>query len=167
MVSTEPLAASPDPSPGRDPEIGVEIVEDSLVALLRHMSSARTWRRIAAGTGTDLDKARYHVLRAVAENAPVRTTELAELLGVDPSTMSRHVSVLERAQLVERVPDPVDRRASSVSITESGKRVMSRVRDARHEIISAVLEDWSPSDRAQLAPLLARLANDFSRVDRP
>jgi hypothetical protein len=28
-----------------------------------------------------------------------------------------------------------------------------------------VLGDWSPADRTRLAPLLARLANDFSRLE--
>jgi len=157
MVSTEPPASAIAPS---DADI-----EDALVFLVRQIASARTWRRIATVTGIPLDRARYIVLRAVAEHAPARTTDLAEQVGVDQSTMSRHVAQLERAGYVQRVPDADDRRASSLSLTPAGRRVMERVVDARHDLIEAALTGWSDDDRAQVAPLLARLANDFHRTE--
>jgi DNA-binding MarR family transcriptional regulator len=146
-------------------DVTVEMVEDSLVSLVRHLSSVRTWRRIAVATSTPLDRARYIVLRAVSEHAPTRTSELADAVGVDQSTMSRHVKILEEAGYVSRVADPSDGRASALSITRAGARVMDRVRDARHQLIAEALDDWAPADRALLAPLLARLASDFDRLE--
>ena len=56
------------------------------------------------------------VLRAVAESEPVRTTALAEQVGVDPSTMSRHVTVLEPGRATcTRTADPDDGRAQALS----------------------------------------------------
>ena len=73
----------------------VDQVENALIPLVRYLSSPRTWRQIAGSAEIPLDRARYVVLRAVAESEPVRTTALAEQVGVDPSTMSRHVTVLD------------------------------------------------------------------------
>jgi DNA-binding MarR family transcriptional regulator len=144
----------------------VDQVENALIPLVRYLSSPRTWRQIAAATDVALDRARYVVLRAVAESEPVRTTALAEQVGVDPSTMSRHVSILERAGLVERVADPADGRATSLSLTAAGRDVMGRVRAARHDLITDVLADWNDDDRAQLASLLGRLSDDFVRAEQ-
>ena len=81
-------------------EGSVDQVENALIPLVRYLYSPRTWRQLATATDVDLDRARYLVLRAVAESEPVRTAALAEQVGVDPSTMSRHVSILEQAGLV-------------------------------------------------------------------
>jgi DNA-binding MarR family transcriptional regulator len=143
-----------------------EQVEDALIPLVRYLASPRTWRQIAAATDVALDRARYIVLRAVAETEPVRTTALAEQVGVDPSTMSRHVNLLEQAGLVQRVADPDDGRATSVSLSAAGRHVMEKVRAARHDLITNALTDWTPDDRAQLASLLGRLAGDFVRAER-
>src|SRR5260221_6566146 len=84
----------------------VDQVENALIPLVRYLSSGRTWRQIAASAEIPLDRARYLVLRAVAESEPVRTTALAQRLGVDPSTMSRHITVLDQAGYVTRTADP-------------------------------------------------------------
>jgi DNA-binding MarR family transcriptional regulator len=144
----------------------VDQVENALIPLVRYLSSPRTWRQLAAATDVNLDRARYLVLRAVAESEPVRTTALAEQVGVDPSTMSRHVSILEQAGLVERTADPDDGRAQSLSLTVAGRTVMEKVRAARHDLITDVLGDWDDTDRSRLAALLARLADDFVRAER-
>jgi DNA-binding MarR family transcriptional regulator len=147
-------------------EGSVDQVENALIPLVRYLSSPRTWRQLAAATDVDLDRARYLVLRAVAESEPVRTTALAEQVGVDPSTMSRHVSILEQAGLVERTADPDDGRAQTLSLTSAGRTVMEKVRAARHDLITDVLGDWEDRDRSQLASLLGRLADDFVRAER-
>jgi DNA-binding MarR family transcriptional regulator len=154
MVKTTPL-------PGT-----AEQVEDALVPLVRYLSSPRTWRQIAVATDVALDRARYVVLRAVAESEPVRTTTLAEQVGVDPSTMSRHVNLLEQAGLVRRVADPDDGRATSVSLSPAGRHVMEKVQAARHDLITGAIADWTNDDRTQLASLLGRLAGDFVRAER-
>jgi len=147
-------------------ESTVDQVEDALIPMVRYLSSARTWRQIAGTADIPLDRARYVVLRAVAESEPVRTSALAEQIGVDPSTMSRHVAVLSQAGFITRAPDPDDGRAQALSLTSAGREVMEKARAARHDLIGLVLSEWDDGDRAQLASLLARLADDFLRVER-
>lgn len=144
----------------------VDAVENSLIPLVRYLASPRTWRQIAGSAAIPLDRARYVVLRAVAESEPVRTTALAEQVGVDPSTMSRHVTVLDQAGYVTRTADPDDGRAQAVALTPAGREVMEKARAARHDLITDALADWDASDRTHLAALLGRLADDFLRVGR-
>ena len=144
----------------------VDQVENALIPLVRYLSSPRTWRQIAGSAAIPLARARYVVLRAVAESEPVRTTTLAEQVGVDPSTMSRHVTVLDQAGYVTRTADPDDGRAQAIALTPAGREVMETVRTARHDLITDVLVEWDDSDRTHLAALLGRLADDFLRVER-
>ena len=147
-------------------ESTVDQVENALIPLVRYLSSPRTWRQIAGSADIPLDRARYVVLRAVAETEPVRTTVLAEHVGVDPSTMSRHVTVLDQAGYVTRTADPDDGRAQAVSLTPAGREVMEKARAARHDLITDALAEWDDAERTHLAALLGRLADDFLRVER-
>ena len=144
----------------------VDAVDNALIPLVRYLSSPRTWRQIAGSADIPLDRARYLVLRAVAESEPVRTTALAAHVGVDPSTMSRHITVLDQAGYVTRAADPDDGRAQAVSLTAAGRAVMEQARAARHDLITNVLAEWDDADRRHVAALLARLADDFVRVER-
>ena len=81
-------------------------------------------------------------------------------LGVDTSTMSRHVKTLERSGLVVRAGDPLDGRAARVGLTAAGVEVLRLLGEARHRYFTELLAAWSDADRSALAPLLTRLANE-------
>src|SRR4051812_49112884 len=58
------------------------------------------------------------VLRAVAEAGPLSQREISDLIGLDPSDLVGAIDIVERAGLVERQPDPEDRRRHAVMVTE-------------------------------------------------
>jgi len=96
----------------------------------------------------------------VSERGESRVSDLAQVLGVDTSTMSRHVKTLVRDGFLMRTADPVDRRSSRVALTPSGGEVLGVLRAARHRYFSELLGQWSAQERDALAPLLERLATD-------
>ncbi|HXK15018.1 MAG TPA: MarR family transcriptional regulator [Gaiellaceae bacterium] len=94
-------------------------------------------------------------------SGPLRLSELAERMGSTAPTASRAVDGLVDLGLLERLPDPADRRAVRIDVTEQG-RVDVEVRKAR---VAAALEPavaaLSEQDRARLAKLLERLADEL------
>jgi DNA-binding MarR family transcriptional regulator len=94
-----------------------------------------------------------------AIEGPLRLSELAGRMGITAPTASRAVDGLVDLGLLERLPDPADRRAVRIDVTESG-RVDVEGRKAR---VAAALEPavaaLSAQDRARLASLLARLSD--------
>jgi DNA-binding MarR family transcriptional regulator len=66
--------------------------------------------------------------------------ELAAQEGISPAGMSGHVDRLERAGLVERVPDSHDRRRVAVRLTEEGERVLRLVKSRRTAWLAARLK---------------------------
>src|SRR5579862_4539501 len=63
----------------------------------------------------------YQVLAATARSDPRSQLELASHLGVDRTVMTYLLDDLEKAGLVERRPDPADRRARRIAATEAGR----------------------------------------------
>jgi DNA-binding MarR family transcriptional regulator len=139
-------------------------IEQALTRLMRRGNQPRVHERLAARAGVSLDRAAYAALCRVHEAGPLRLSELATRMGVDVSTASRQVQQLERAGLVGRVTDPVDRRASLLELTAEGDRVLARMRKARRASLTQVLAGWSPKDRRTLAAVLTRLVDDLEQV---
>lgn len=143
-----------------DVDTAVAWIGDSVVAIVREASLPRVQEWLAAEAGVRVERAGYQVLRAVAEKPSVRIGDLGRELGLDTSTVSRHVKSLEAASLVARSDDPGDRRVARLELTDAGAEAFDRMRRARHRFFAEVLAGWPPSDVETLAPLLARLADD-------
>jgi MarR family transcriptional regulator, organic hydroperoxide resistance regulator len=68
----------------------------------------------------------YLVMLALWEEAPLRVSEIAERLSLEPATLSPLLKRLEAGGLVHRQRDPRNERAVSVSLTPAGRRLRSR-----------------------------------------
>jgi DNA-binding MarR family transcriptional regulator len=108
------------------------------------------------------DPAALHVIHMVKEHGPLRLTALAEAAMLDASTVSRHVQHLEAAGHLARTTDPDDRRATLIAVTESGQALLGEALAARGRLLDDALAGWPEADRAALARLLARLAEDMA-----
>ena len=103
---------------------------------------------------------RMKVLGALTES-PALGKDVAAELGLDPSTVSRHIASLEAAGLIERRRDLGDRRAHPVVATEAGRLAYGQSLRERLGAITAAVADWPAADREQLALLLDRLVADI------
>lgn len=98
---------------GIDPDFFGFLVND-VARLVR----AEMDRRIAA-SGLGLTPGEARVLAYAARYEPVRQSALAERAALEPMTVSTYLDGLESKGLVERKPDPTDRRAKLVTLTEA------------------------------------------------
>lgn len=112
-------------------------------------------------SGLRIEVAGAHALGKLDLLGPARLTELAHALALDPSSVSRQVASLERAGLVAREPDPSDRRAARLALTEEGREVVETLRAARARALAVLTPGWSDRDVDELADLLARLNADL------
>ncbi len=75
--------------------------------------------------------------------------------------MTRTVQQLQKAGYVTRVPDPDDRRAQRIELTEAGRKAVVSVRDAGARGMQMALSEWSTDELQQLASLFHRMVDDF------
>jgi DNA-binding MarR family transcriptional regulator len=139
------------PPPLFDETIGV--IELELLKLVRHLE---TFGRRSA-LHIHVDRAGYLALRTIEDLGALSTKDLAGALNLDASTVTRQVSALEASGLVERQPDPNDRRSSTIALTLEGRRTMGGVERERRLAIEALVTDWTDVERASLGRALSRL----------
>jgi DNA-binding MarR family transcriptional regulator len=115
----------------------------------------RHWRDALAPW--DLSPHQARALGVVVEQDGVRLSDLAESLHIAPRSVTEVADGLQARGLVERTPDPGDRRAVILRPTAEGRRVRAEVGRARAEANEELLSRLPADDRATLARLLGAL----------
>jgi MarR family transcriptional regulator, transcriptional regulator for hemolysin len=133
----------------------------SLGVLLRAYKSAVT------GAVEDLPHGHrgYQILSSVVHDEPPSQLALANHLGIDRTVMTYLLDDLVEAGLVERRPNPADRRQRRIVATETGSRTLTkferRVQEARDDVLAAL----APGERETLCTLVRRAACDVRDID--
>jgi DNA-binding MarR family transcriptional regulator len=114
-----------------------------------------------------LTLAQVTVLGRLDREGPAGTSDLAAGERVRPQSMAATVAALTAAGLVERRPDPVDRRRVLIVLTEPGRQALAADRQRRDAWLAGALEDdLTEHERgilAEAATLLARIADSDTR----
>jgi MarR family transcriptional regulator, transcriptional regulator for hemolysin len=98
----------------------------------------------------------YHVLRAALSGEHTQT-ELAEMVGLDKTTMVVTVDELERDGFAERRPSPHDRRARIITVTAAGKRKLAEADKVKERVQADVLGELPARDQKALIDALDKL----------
>ena len=112
--------------------------------------------------GTDLTRTQVSILFALVRGGERRAGDLAEQEAINPTLLSRVVGGLEAAGLVQRVPDPQDRRAALVRATPAGAALYERLQRERASMIAEYVDRLPPDQAARLTealPVLEGLAD--------
>ncbi|MFF4772917.1 MarR family winged helix-turn-helix transcriptional regulator [Microtetraspora fusca] len=105
----------------------------------------------------------YRLLAALEEFGPASQAALGRRCGVDRSDMVSMINELADRRLLERAPDPSDRRRNIITITAAGLRQLRRLDDVLAEVQDVLLAPLSAEERDQLAGLLARVLRHHQR----
>ena len=112
----------------------------------------------------------YQVLCAAARDEPGSQAAMASRLGIDRTVMTYLLDDLEEANLIERRPDPADRRARRVVITADGTELLTtltrRLREAEAHLLGPLDHEARQSFRAQVR-LLATQVDGIDPLDSP
>jgi DNA-binding MarR family transcriptional regulator len=105
-------------------------------------------RLTVAGTG--LTPSQTSVLFTIARLGPLRLTEISEIEGINPTMLSRIAAQLCESRLINREPDPEDKRAALVRATPAGQRLRKRIHRERTEALQEHLTKLSEEQRELL-----------------
>ena len=115
--------------------------------------------RSLAGVDDDVTLPQYRALVVLAGRGPQRATELAEALGVHPSTVTRLCDRLVAKRLVQRGESRANRREVSIRLTPKGRRLVDEVTDRRRGEIAAITAKVPTSQRATMVHALNALGD--------
>jgi DNA-binding MarR family transcriptional regulator len=137
--------------------MSVELAEELLAAV----GLVRRHLRRSIGRPFPLTDSQAELIRLVRRNPGISVAEAAAELGLAANTVSTLVGQLTERGLLQRTPDPADRRVARLTLTEPARRQVDAWRDRRAAMVSTALDDLSPADRDALGaalPVLAVLA---------
>lgn len=99
------------------------------------------------------------ILRMLAQSSGLSQRELAARLGMHASRLVAVIDEMESLGLVVRGGNSEDRRSHSLQLTEQGRRMLAEIGRIGREHNDAVCAALDPDDRAQLANLLQKIAD--------
>jgi DNA-binding MarR family transcriptional regulator len=117
-------------------------------------------RLVAEGlAGAGMRRYHYALLAALDENGPASQAGLSRGTTIDRSDMVATVNELVDQGLVERTPDPTDRRRNVVTITPAGRRQLRKLDRLLGKVQDRLLAPLSADERRQLIHLLTRVVD--------
>jgi MarR family transcriptional regulator for hemolysin len=112
-----------------------------------------------------LTRAQCKVLGYLARNEGINQAGLADLLEIKPMTLVRQIDRMEEDGWIARQPQPGDRRARRLVLTDKARPILARILDLSNEIRAESFAGLSKDEGKQLIELLRRVhANLSERV---
>ena len=101
--------------------------------------------------------AQWKVLFKLTLKPGLRQTDLADMLDLEPITLTRIIDRLQEAGLVERSPDPTDRRAWRLHVTAKAEPVVEKLRAIAAELTAEAFAGVNPKDIETTRKVLAQV----------
>lgn len=137
-------------APARNPGVNIGFLVGDTSRMLRRIFNERL-------THLGLTQAQWRALAHLSRNEGLNQVSLADRLDVQPITVARLIDKLVAAQLVERRPDPNDRRAQRLYLTVQAAPMLEQIWDVADETYAVVLKGMSDTERDQIIDLLTRM----------
>lgn len=134
-----------------------------LVTDVARLLRSETDRRIA-DSGFDMTHGEGRALAHAARAGTVRQNVLAERMGVEAMTLSGQLDRLEARGLVRRVPDPSDRRAKLVELTDSADAMLREIQRVAFQLRDEITQDFADEDWQRFMVMLKVLRDKLSEA---
>jgi DNA-binding MarR family transcriptional regulator len=117
--------------------------------------SRRLWAQMLAEHG--LTPHHFGVLMAAEHLDGAAQHQLSAAVGLDPRNAVRVIDLLQERELIERRPDPHDRRRHVITLTGDGRTLMRELRRAGDAVERRMLDCLGDDERSDLHDLLVKL----------
>lgn len=152
MTTVIPDASAPPPS------LGFLLADTSRLFRRRFDQKAR---------GLGLTRAQWQVLAHLARTEGIRQTGLADLLEIEPITLCRLIDRMTEGGWVERRPDPTDRRARRLYLTDKARPMLIQMRALADELYAEALTGLPASTQTQLITILQKMRDNLAARPEP
>ncbi len=149
------------PASPRTPSAEEQLAE---AIILAGRAMAGVAARTVAEATDDLTLPQHRTLVVLAEQGPRHLADLAQALGVSPSTATRMCDRLVRKRLFTRTRDEVDRREVDLALTTAGKSLVDEVAHRRKTELRKLVGDVPKDERDRLVQALRGVAEAAGEV---
>lgn len=141
--------------------VGMSVAQHTAAELVHSIFDLQRALRGVTAAGmkyADLGPAHAGVLFFIGEGSPMRASALAARLGIGASALSRQLADLEQAGFVDRAPDPLDGRASLLSLSPRGELYLTETYERRAATLREILSDWTETEAEAASSSVQHLA---------
>ncbi|MCM0021674.1 MAG: MarR family transcriptional regulator [Tagaea sp.] len=151
-----PKLAPATPMPAPDPDYRL----DAQIGHLLRRAHQRHTSLFEKGLGDlDVTPTQFAALVKIGDRGEVSQNLLGRLTAMDPATIQGVIQRLMARGLIERRPDPSDRRATLLRLTESGAALAREAVSRAKTVTEATLDPLPLAERETLLALLKKLAD--------
>ena len=111
-----------------------------------------------------MTRAQWAVLVRIDRAEGLNQSELAEVLDLQPITLTRLLDKLCDSGLIERRPDPDDRRAKRLYLTAAAGPMLKQLASLGEETMASVLDGVAPGTVEQMVTQLAIVKENLRRL---
>ncbi|MFO7295931.1 MAG: MarR family transcriptional regulator [Clostridia bacterium] len=122
------------------------------------------FRKLAHQNG--LEHGQPFVLAIIIANEGISQRQLSEKLFITPASTTALLQKLEKAGLIERIPDPNDQRAFCIYATEKGRMVDQRMKEGLQELEKACFYNFSQQELEEFRRLLLKLHQNLYNLNQ-
>jgi DNA-binding MarR family transcriptional regulator len=108
--------------------------------------TARRLRQEAAAETSGLTPTSVAALATIERHGPMTPSEIAAIERVKRPTITRTLGCLEREGLIDRAPDPADRRSALVSVNAAGRERLRRLRGRKNAYLARRMRDLNDEE---------------------
>ena len=120
--------------------------------------------RLARSFG--MTRAQWGVIAVLRRDEGINQTAMADIMEIEPITLGRHIDRLEEAGWVERRPDPDDRRAWRIFLTDKVQPVLEEMENIAIEVRNDAMVDFSSMERERFIDDLIRVKSNLADAIR-
>jgi len=125
---------------------------------MRRLQLNLSWQSKSDAACCGITMAQCHVLMEIGIVSKISIVDLATILGLDKSTLSRTIDGMVELGLVERVPNPKDRRYLKLTLTQQGKKHFDSINCTFDQYYQDVFAAIPPDKHKQVTESLSLLA---------
>jgi DNA-binding MarR family transcriptional regulator len=131
----------------------------ALIDIMTVMNLPQRDEALIRAAGIKLDRALFPLLVLIERMGPIGVVDLADRVGRDYTTVSRHVAKLDDLGLVARRAGAADKRVREATVTADGKAMTDRLDAARERIGRSVFKSWEQQELTDLVRLMRKFAD--------
>lgn len=160
-----PRAASSPGRPGEGPD-PFRLVRYSHIfsSAIREILETSLLRE---ATPLPLSQTQFQLLKLMAINGRHQIGDVAQFLGVSAPAATKNIDKLERLGLVRRSPLEGDRRATMLSVSLQGRKLVRRYEELKTDRLAPILESFTPEEISRFTTMLRRFAVSLYETAKP
>jgi DNA-binding MarR family transcriptional regulator len=144
----------------------LDSIEDSMSQFFRAIKHPNYWAIVVKLSGVDIDRPSAAILKIVgaSKSGECHFQDLARSLHVEAPTITRKTQSLESKGFLKREQDKTDKRVVDLKITESGKKIVTKLNNAQRQIISQTFSSWSSDEIESFTRLFEKFSISFADI---